>query len=179
MPEPELLQQANFISDPDALYQTLVSEVSWEEHIKARKTASFGEAYNYSRITYDVKPMHPLLVPIVDKLEQIIGFRPNNCLLNFYEGGDSSMGYHSDSTEELAHGTGVAIVSLGAKRNITFRSIVDSEEKYHYPLQSGSLLYMSQQIQHEWKHAILKQPEAGGRISLTFRQLNPPAAQSG
>ncbi len=86
------------------------------------------------------------------------------------------MGYHSGSAEELAPGTGVAIVSLGAERSITFRSIADSKEKYYYPLQSGSLLYMSQQIQDDWKHAVLKQPEAGGRISLTFRQLDPPTA---
>ena len=173
MPEPNLLHVAAFVSAPQALYDTLVSEVAWEEHIKARKTASFGEAYNYSQITYAVKPMHPLLVPIVDKLEQTLGSRPNNCLLNYYESGDSSMSYHSDSTEELTPGTGVAIVSLGAERSITFRSIADSEEKYHYPLPSGSLLSMSQEIQHTWKHAILKQVAAEGRISLTFRSLKP------
>lgn len=175
MPEPDLLQQTDFISEPNALYDALVRDVEWEEHIKTRKTASFGHAYNYSQITYADKPMHPLLVPVVDKLERTIGFRPNNCLLNFYESGDSSMGYHSDSTEELSLGTGVAIVSLGTERSITFRSKADSEEKYHYPLKSGSLLYMSQEIQHEWKHAVLKQPDVGGRISLTFRSLEQPA----
>jgi alkylated DNA repair dioxygenase AlkB len=173
--EPDLIQIADFVSDPETLYSTLVSDVEWEEHIKARKTASFGQAYNYSRITYAIKPIHPLLVPILDRLEQTIGFRPNNCLLNFYESGDASMGYHSDSTEELSPGTGVAIVSLGAERNITFRSKEDSEEKYHYPLKSGSLLYMSQEIQHIWKHAVLKSEASGGRISLTFRSLEPSA----
>ena len=171
MPEPELLQRADFVSEPDTLYQTLVSEVAWEEHTKARKTASFGQAYNYSRITYAVTPMHPLLVPLVDRLEMTLGFRPNNCLLNFYEDGGSSMGFHSDSTEELAPGTGVAIVSLGAERSLTFRSKADAEEKYSYPLKSGFLLYMSQAIQDDWKHAILKQDNVRGRISLTFRQL--------
>ena len=173
MPEPDLLHIAEFISAPQVLYDTLASEVAWEEHIKARKTASFGEAYNYSRITYAVKPMHPSLVPVVDKLEQTLGFRPNNCLLNYYDSGDSSMGYHSDATEELTPGTGVAIVSLGAERSITFRRIANSEEKYSYPLPSGSLLYMSQEIQHKWKHAILKQVATKGRISLTFRSLKP------
>ena len=176
MPEPHLLVQNDFVPDAASLYETLASSVQWEEHIRARKNASFGQAYNYSRITYADKPMHPLLVPIVDALEQRLGFRPNNCLLNFYETGDSSMGYHSDSTEELAPDTGVAIVSLGAERSITFRSKEDVEEKYHYPLPSGSLLYMSQEVQHEWKHAILKQPEVGGRISLTFRRLNRPTS---
>jgi len=171
MPEPEILQQTGFVPDPDTLYTALVSEVAWEEHIKARKTASFGQAYNYSQITYAVTPMHPRLVPLVDHLEPVLGFRPNNCLLNFYEDGTSSMGYHSDSTEELAPGTGVAIVSLGAERSLTFRSKADPEEKYASPLPSGSLLYMSPEIQGTWKHAVLKQPQAGGRISLTFRQL--------
>ncbi len=171
MPEPDILVQNSFISEPNALYDSFVSGVQWEEQIKARKTASFGEAYNYSRISYSVRPMHPLLVPIVEKLPSVIGFQPNNCLLNFYESGDSTMGYHSDSTDELVPGTGVAIVSLGAERSITFRSKEEVEEKYQYPLQSGSLLYMSPEIQHYWKHAVLKQSETGGRISLTFRLL--------
>ena len=171
MPEPEILQQPAFVPDPDALYTALVSEVAWEEHIKARKTASFGEAYNYSQVTYAVTPMHPRLVPLVDRLETTLGFRPNNCLLNFYEDGSSSMGYHSDSTDELVPGTGVAIVSLGSERSLTFRSKADSHEKYAYSLENGSLLYMSPAIQDDWKRAVLKQLDAGGRISLTFRQL--------
>ena len=40
-----------------------------------------------------------------------------------------------------------------------------------YLLASGSLLYMTAEVQHEWKHSILPQPGAGGRISLTFRRL--------
>lgn len=171
MPEPEILQQPAFVSNPDALYAALVSEVAWEEHIKARKTASFGQAYNYSQITYAVTPMHPRLVLLVDRLETTLGFRPNNCLLNFYEDGGSSMGYHSDSTDELVPGTGVAIVSLGSERSLTFRSKADPNEKYAYPLENGSLLYMSPAIQGDWKHAVLKEPDATGRISLTFRQL--------
>ena len=171
MPEPEILQQPAFVSNPDALYAALVSEVAWEEHIKARKTASFGQAYNYSQITYAVTPMHPRLVLLVDRLETTLGFRPNNCLLNFYEDGGSSMGYHSDSTDELVPGTGVAIVSLGSERSLTFRSKANPNEKYAYPLENGSLLYMSPAIQGDWKHAVLKEPDATGRISLTFRQL--------
>lgn len=171
MQEPELLYEDNFVPNADALFVALVSGVEWEEHIKARKTASFGRAYNYSRINYADKPMHPLLVPIVEQLEARIGFRPNNCLLNFYESGDSTMGYHSDSTEELSPGTGVAIVSPGAERSITFRSKEDVEQRHEYPLRSGSLLYMGQDVQYQWKHAILKQAETGSRISLTFRSL--------
>lgn len=172
MGKPEILVQDNVISEHDILFDSLVEGVEWDGQIKARKTASFGQSYNYSSISYEVRPMHPLLVPVVNTLENILGFRPNNCLLNFYETGDSTMGYHSDSTDELAPGTGVAIISLGAERSITFRSKENIEEKYPYLLKAGSLLYMSQEVQHGWKHAILKQSGADGRISLTFRRLS-------
>ncbi len=83
------------------------------------------------------------------------------------------MGFHSDSEEEIVSGTGVAIVSLGAERGITFRSAQDKTNQHTYPLASGSLLYMPPGLQQGWKHAILKQEGAGGRISLTFRLLKP------
>jgi alkylated DNA repair dioxygenase AlkB len=81
------------------------------------------------------------------------------------------MGFHADSTAELAEGTGIAIVSLGARRSITFQYKRGAKEEFEYPLVSGSLLYMSPEMQQDWRHAIRKQPEAGGRISLTFRQI--------
>ena len=81
------------------------------------------------------------------------------------------MGFHSDSEKELVPETGVAIVSLGAERSITYRSRQDKQAQYSYPLPSGSLLYMPPQLQQHWKHAILKQEHTGGRISLTFRVL--------
>lgn len=170
--KPDILLDEAFLTDGDALFAQLAEGVVWDERMRARKTASFGTAYNYSGITYGAVPMHPLLVPIVEKLEARLGFRPNNCLLNFYESGESTMGFHSDSTDELMPGTGVAIVSLGTERSITFQSKQDKQIQHSYPLKSGSLLYMSAEIQHAWKHAILKQDSvSGGRISLTFRQL--------
>ena len=113
MSDLNLILEEHFLADSTELYNTLAANVVWHEHIKARKTASFGKPYNYSNIIYDAVPMHELLVPIVDEIEARIGFRANNCLLNFYESGDSSMGFHSDATEGLVPGTGVAIVSLG------------------------------------------------------------------
>ncbi len=138
MSGPELLIEENFIPNPRELYAQLVRDVGWDERMRARKTAGFGAAYNYSGMTYAAVPMHPLLIPVVDRLEQKLGFRPNNCLLNYYLDGDSTMGFHSDSEEEIAPGSGVSIVSLGAERGITFRSKRDKQVEYSYPLKSGS-----------------------------------------
>src|SRR5579871_3595210 len=158
MPKPDLLLDERFLANSQELFVALKTTVVWDTRMLSRKTASFGKAYNYSGITYRETPMPPLLIPIVDQLEVRLGFRPNNCLLNYYESGEATMGFHSDSTAELVSGTGIAIVSLGAVRSITFQFKREGKEEFSYPLLSGSLLYMSPQIQQDWRHAIRKQP---------------------
>ena len=168
---PDLLLEAQFLPDREELFTLLAAQVEWDTRMQARKTASFGKAYNYSGMTYETLPMHSRLGDIVDRLEARLGFRPNNCLLNFYANGEATTGFHSDSTAELVPGTGIAIVSLGAKRSITFQYKHGAKEEFGFSLESGSLLYMSAEIQQDWRHAIRKQQETGGRISLTFRRI--------
>ncbi len=160
-----------FIDSPEQLVESLQACVTWDERMKARKTASFGASYNYSQISYLPQPMLPALDAICARLSQTLRFMPNNCLLNFYPDGDASMGFHSDSTEGLSPGTGVAIVSLGSVRSIVFRKKTDRALDLVYPLGIGSLLYMPDDVQHDWLHAIPKAPGAGERISLTFRSI--------
>lgn len=160
-----------FLIVPDDLFQELKHSVVWDERMKARKTASFGVTYDYSQISYPEIPMPAKLQAICEKIEGVLGFLPNNCLLNYYEDGLSSMGFHSDSSEELAPGTGVAIISLGAVRVITFRSKADKSVEFNYPLPNGSLLHMTKEIQDHWLHSIPKSANASERISLTFRAI--------
>lgn len=109
MNKPNLIIIENFISNAESLFKEIRDSVNWDERIKARKTASFGVAYNYSGITYPEIQMMACLVPICRKIDSTIGFYPNNCLMNYYVDGNSKMGYHSDSTAELKEETGVAI----------------------------------------------------------------------
>lgn len=153
------------------LFLNLCSTVAWDDRMKARKTASFGVAYNYSQITYPETEMHLELIPLCSAISESLGFTPNNCLLNFYADGNSSMGFHSDTAEELAPGTGVATLSLGATRTITYKLKADRGVQYSYRLESGDLLYMSNEVQIDWLHGILKEAEAGPRISITLRNI--------
>lgn len=168
--KPPIYQKAQFVKNPSELFLTLKNKVAWDERMKARKTASFGVSYDYSQIAYPQTEMLPALVSICESIEKELGFYPNNCLLNYYQDGNSSMGFHSDSSEELVDGTGVAIISLGAARSIVYRSKVNLTE-FPYPLENGSLLYMSQEMQEHWLHAIPKVENVGERISLTFRKI--------
>ena len=169
--KPNIIIIENFIKNADALFKEIRDSVNWDERIKARKTASFGVAYNYSGITYPKIEMMAELIPICQKIKSEIGFYPNNCLMNYYIDGNSKMGYHSDSAAELQEGTGVVILSLGAARSISYRSKLDKEHKVEYKLKNGALLYMDERVQRKWMHAIPKETNVGERISLTFRKI--------
>ena len=160
-----------FLLNPFVLFQVLKDTVEWDERMKARKTASFGVSYDYSGITYPETVMHEELLPVCSLIEEKLGFLPNNCLLNFYPDGNASMGFHSDSSEELKEGTGVVIISLGAEREIHYKNKENRNLIITYKLKSGTLLYMDKEVQEEWLHAIPKEEGAGPRISLTFREI--------
>jgi len=161
----------DFLENPSGLFHHLQTTVIWDERMSARKTASFGKAYNYSQMDYVHQAFTPVLEGIARDIEDMLGFKPNNCLLNFYVDGKSTMVFHADQTDILEVGTGVAIVSLGATRILRFRNIEDKTIKEDLPLTSGSLLYMKNEVQDSWQHAIPKSDVVGGRMSLTFRKI--------
>ena len=159
------------VPDHLALLETLIAEVAWTSHMKARRTASMGVPYNYGGASYPVAPWHPSVARLRDGLP--LGFEATNCLLNYYESGRNSMGFHADDVSILEPGTPIAILTLGATRPLRLRS-GDAERGFAYedlPLPGGSLLFMSQQMQAHWRHAMRRVPEAGPRLSLSFRQI--------
>lgn len=166
-----IIHREHFVSEPENLYHTLHRLISWDESMATRKTVSFGKAYNYSQMVYPEKTFLPELEDLSNELKKVTGYTPNNCLVNYYPDGKSKMGYHSDRTDNLEKGTGVAIVSLGTTRTLRFRNINNPGTVMDYELSPGSLIYMTQEIQKEWQHAIPKGDTNESRISLTFRKI--------
>lgn len=162
---------SNFVADPEALFISLRDNVLWDERMTARKTASFGVAYNYSQMSYPFQAFTPELQEIVTAISNTLGFTPDNCLINYYPDGKSKMGYHADQTDILTEGTGIAIVSVGETRTLRFKNIQDPAELVDFPLNAGSLIYMTQAVQDEWLHAIPAADTGHGRMSLTFRSI--------
>lgn len=160
-----------FVSNPEKLFRYLEETVVWDERMSARKTASFGEAYNYSQMSYPYQEFLPELNVLISEIEKNIGFEPNNCLINYYLNGRSKMGFHSDQTDILVEETGVVIVSIGETRTLRFRNIENPEVIKDFELPSGSLIYMTDEVQKVWQHAIPKSNTENGRMSLTFRRL--------
>ena len=166
---PEVLIKEGFLAEHAALFELLRNTIRWDESMAVRKTASFGVPYNYAQLSYPAVPMHTALLPVLAKLYERLGIEFNNCLLNFYQSGDNTMGFHADDTSGLQANTGVAIVSLGSARKITYRSKLIPTVRHAFNLAPGSLLYMASAVQETWVHAIRKQRDVGPRISLTWR----------
>lgn len=168
---PTYIYDERFIAEHQSLFDRLSKDIIWDGRMRARKTASFGAPYNYSGMTYPAAKMHDALAEVRDAVGERLPFEPDNCLVNYYENGRSTMGFHYDEVDDLAPGTGVAIVSLGATRTLRFRKMHDREVEFARPLVSGSLLYMPPEVHTGWKHGIPRETGAGPRISLTYRQL--------
>lgn len=162
---------SDFIPDHSALFDALLGGTIWDERMKARKTASYGIAYNYSQISYEDAPFPAELESLLGPIQDRIGFKPNNCLANYYPDGESSMGFHSDTATGRTPETGVAIVSLGAARDMHFRHKEDRDITSSRTLTPGSLIYLDDATQEAWLHAIPKAEHSGPRISLSFRSI--------
>ena len=160
----------NHITYTDTLFNNLM-RLDYDKSMMARWTASFGQSYNYSGKTYPYVDMPYFLNDLIPVITNLIGFTPNNCLVNLYHDGKSSMGYHSDNTDILSPGTGVVIISIGSTRTLRFKNKLNHDNIIDYTLNDGSLFYMDDTIQNDWLHSIPKSDADGPRFSLTFRSI--------
>jgi alkylated DNA repair dioxygenase AlkB len=173
MNQPKLTMHPQLIESGLAweLYAELRDTVDWDSQIQARLTASFGEPYDDSGIAYKHRSFPARLEELYTHIDSTHGFMPTNCLLNFYPDGRSRMGFHSDATHNLEAETGVAIVSLGDERVLSFRRSTNHADRFDFTLPHGSLMYMTQETQRHWQHAVRRASNAGPRISATFRRI--------
>lgn len=95
--------------------------------------------------------------------------------LNLYRDGRDSVAPHGDREPDLVSGWPIAIVSLGAPRDMLIRPAGGGASR-RVVLQPGSVLVMSHASQFTHEHGIPKcRAAAGPRISLAFR-VRPPRA---
>ena len=161
----------NFIDNDSFLFNTLRDNTDWDRRMTSRMTASFGVSYDYSDISYPDVSIPSYLDDLIIRINDTVRFTPNNCLINYYLDGSSRMGYHSDRTDILSPNTGVVIISLGSTRILRFRNINDKSLIVDYPLSSGSLFYMTADVQNHWMHSIPTSDNNDSRMSLTFRNI--------
>ncbi|MGP5504815.1 alpha-ketoglutarate-dependent dioxygenase AlkB family protein [Psychrobacter celer] len=178
------------IEDDCQLYDTLLTELPWQPdrvalfgktHVTTRQVVWMGEkdlSYQYSGHTRHSLPWSDTVFHVKLHIEQQlssigIDVSFNSCLLNYYPTGHDGMGYHADDEKELGAQPVIASLSLGATRKFVFKH-KKTQDKVALYLESGQLIVMHGETQRFWKHSITKtKTVADGRISLTFRHLQP------
>ncbi|MDO5288117.1 MAG: alpha-ketoglutarate-dependent dioxygenase AlkB [Pseudomonadota bacterium] len=96
--------------------------------------------------------------------------------LNLYRDGRDSVAMHGDRVQELAPGWPIAILSLGAARDMLVRPRGGGPAQ-RVLLAPGSVLVMSHASQHTHLHGIPKTTQTvGPRMSLAFRVRRPAPA---
>src|SRR5689334_10349338 len=91
-----------------------------------------------------------------------------------YRDGRDSVAWHGDTIGRSArHDTMVAILSLGAPRQLSLRPRAGGHDTLRFPQGHGDLIVMGGSCQRTWEHAILKTAKpVGPRISVQFRPIN-------
>jgi alkylated DNA repair dioxygenase AlkB len=90
--------------------------------------------------------------------------------LNLYRDQHDSVAPHNDKLGDLVKGEPIALLSLGATREMIIREKVGDRRLLRLNLEAGSVLVMSWETQRHYDHGIHKQRTAcGPRISVAFR----------
>lgn len=109
------------------------------------------------------------------QVDAVTGARFNSVSLNLYRDERDSVAWHNDHEDELAPDPVIALVSLGALREMRIRSKTLPRKTFRLTLEPGSVLVMSGAAQHHWEHHVPKERRpVGPRISVAFRQRREP-----
>lgn len=117
------------------------------------------------------EPLPRELADVKAHVEDLLQARFNGVSVQYYRDGNDSVAWHSDHTEDLIDNPYVALVSLGAVREMQIRSKGRPRKAFSIDLEPGSLLVMGGLAQEQWEHHIPKvQRPVAPRISIAFRQ---------
>lgn len=130
--------------------------------------------YAYSGIS--TRPVHwpRFLHPIRQLVEAQAGTSFNSVLVNRYQDGYDSVGWHSDDEPELGPAPIIASLSLGATRRFLLRN-KHTKETFRFDLAHGDFLLMLGECQMEFTHSAPRTRKVvAPRVNLTFRNLITP-----
>jgi nicotinamidase-related amidase/alkylated DNA repair dioxygenase AlkB len=192
---------------PEDAFERIQAEVKWQKmyHLSGlvpRLVAVQGQpqpdgAIPIYRHPADESPAFRPFTPTVDavraKVECILGHPLNHVLIQLYRDGQDRISEHSDKTLDIARGSFICNVSLGAERVMVLRTKASASEHaegseserttQRVPLPHNSLFVLGQNTNMRWLHGIradkrpnsmkstAEQAYGGQRISLTFRQI--------
>ncbi|MBY8845312.1 alpha-ketoglutarate-dependent dioxygenase AlkB [Streptomyces sp. SP2-10] len=164
-----------WLSGADALFEQLAADVPW----RAERRKMYDNVVAVPRLLAYYGALDPLPHPVLDEARAALSGRYADELgepfatagLCFYRDGRDSVAWHGDRIGRGAcEDTMVAILSVGAPRDLLLRPAGGGGGTLRRPLGHGDLLVMGGSCQRTWEHCVPKTSRATGpRISIQFR----------
>ncbi|POS86716.1 hypothetical protein EPUL_000876 [Erysiphe pulchra] len=192
----------------DDAFEKLHNEISWEKvshrggHLP-RLVAIQGDISSDGGIPVyrfpadampRLMPISPTVKLIQEQVTKRMGHTVNHVLIQYYRDGTDYISEHSDKTLDIVPNTSIGNFSIGAQRNMVFRTkklnklddgIAVPRQIVRTPLPHNSLCIMGLDTNKYWLHGIRQDKRFGNidtpkdldldfqaaRISLTFRKI--------
>jgi hypothetical protein len=167
-----------FIENDKEVFSNLLNTLAWVRIDKTPRmeyycndvNVSYTYGKNAGRRSYNVMPWSDTLLKVKGLVEKKLNTKFEVAFLNRYENSKDQLGWHADDSPEMDDDRPIAIISLGAIREIWFREMENKEDILKIKLESGSLCIMKPGMQETHYHRIPRaDKEVGPRISITLR----------
>lgn len=150
-------------------FEQLLADVPWQSERRQMYEREVAVPRLMASYALDGELPLPLSQLARQVLEQV-GAPFSHVGLNLYRDGRDSVAPHNDHLYELQPGQPIALLSLGATRDMVISTKAQPRHSLRLPLDAGSLLLMSHATQLHYDHGIPKlRGTVGPRISLAFR----------
>ncbi|MGW2822882.1 alpha-ketoglutarate-dependent dioxygenase AlkB [Streptomyces sp. NPDC001443] len=159
----------------DALFERPAAEVPW----RAERRKTYDQVVDVPRLLAFYGADGPLPHPVLAEARELLSARYADELgepfvtsgLCYYRDGRDGVAWHGDRIGRGAReDTMVAILSVGAPRDLLLRPLHGPGDTVRRPLGHGDLIVMGGSCQRTWEHCVPKTSRAAGpRISIQFR----------
>ncbi len=154
-----------FLTGSDTLFAQILADAPW----KAFERPMYDRVVGVPRLEtrrWNHRPA--VLGRIGSALRRHYGVALPSVSANLYRDGNDSVAWHGDRVGRHRADTTVAILSLGATRQLLLRPD-GGGTSLSYSMNSGDLLIQGGTCQRTYEHCVPKRARAGPRISVMFR----------
>jgi alkylated DNA repair dioxygenase AlkB len=156
-----------WVPDHAALFEQLLHEAPWHQ----RTRVMWDQELLEPRLTAGYAlPLPPALEELRAAVSGRYGVEFDSCWINLYRDGNDAVAWHGDTVRRTMRRPMVVTVSLGSSRRFLVRRRGGGPVLKEYAPGQGDLMVMGGRMQHDYDHAVPRDPRASGaRISVTMR----------
>ena len=164
-----------WVPDHAAVFDELADTAPWAQRTRRMWEDEVLEP-RLVAVYRDLADLPPALEQMRSALSARYAVDLDSCLVNLYRDGGDAVAWHGDTVRRIMPTPLVFTVSLGARRAFVLKRATGGPTVRTYRPGEGDLMVMGGRTQHEWLHAVPRDPRSSGaRMSVTFRHSRPAA----